>query len=229
MKRFLALLCALAAALPAPAAPSVVEAEYKIFKNGILIAYVTERFERKGESYRIDSTSLASGGLSMFVKDKVVMAAEGRFGPSGLQPLVYEDLRSNPNDSLRLTFDWAKMVLKTRRAGKEDSSPLTRGAMDRLSFLYQFMWVTRPDGYKVDMSGGRKLETFHFRKAGDPVLKTPAGTFQAVHLERIRANDREDRAQIWLAKDKGNVPVRIWFESPDGTILDQTIVELKTQ
>jgi hypothetical protein len=229
MRRLLALLSALLAALPALAAPGVVEAEYKIFKNGILIAYVTEKFERKGETYRIDSTSVASGGLKMFVQDKVVMAAEGKFGVTGLQPLVYEDLRSNPNDSVRLTFDWAKMVLRTKRAGKEESQPLTRGALDRLSFLYQFMWVTRPDGYKVEMSGGRKLETFHFRKAGEPVLKTPAGTFETVHLERIRASDREDKAQLWLAKEKGNVPIRIWFQSADGTILDQTIVELKTQ
>jgi hypothetical protein len=229
MKRLLALLATLVAALPAPAAPSVVEAEYKIFKNGILIAYVTEKFERKGETYRIDSTSVASGGLKMFVQDKVVMAAEGKFGASGLQPLVYEDLRTNPNDSVRLTFDWTKMVLKTKRAGKEESEPLTRGALDRLSFLYQFMWVARPDGYKVEMSGGRKLEAFHFRKAGEPVLKTPAGTFETVHLERIRASDREDKAQIWLAKDMGNVPIRIWFQNADGTILDQTIVELKTR
>jgi hypothetical protein len=229
MKRLLALLATLIAALPALAAPSVVEAEYKIFKNGILIAYVTEKFERKGETYRIDSTSVASGGLKMFVQDKVVMAAEGKFGASGLQPLVYEDLRTNPNDSVRLTFDWTKMVLKTKRAGKEESEPLTRGALDRLSFLYQFMWVARPDGYKVEMSGGRKLEAFHFRKAGEPVLKTPAGTFETVHLERIRAGDREDKAQIWLAKDMGNVPIRIWFQNADGTILDQTIVELKTR
>lgn len=220
---------ALFTALPALCAPSVVEAEYKIFKNGILIAYVTEKFERKGESYRIDSTSVASGGLKMFVQDKVVMATEGKFGAPGLQPLLYEDLRSNPNDSVRLTFDWPKMVLKTKRAGKEESEPLTRGALDRLSFLYQFMWVTRFDGYKVDMSGGRKLETFHFRKVGEPVLKTPAGTFETVHLERIRANNREDKAQLWLAKERGNVPIRIWFESPDGTILDQAIVELKAQ
>jgi hypothetical protein len=229
MKRLLALLTVLLAALAARAAPNVVEAEYKIFKNGILIAYVTERFERKGETYRIDSTSVASGGLKMFVQDKVVMAAEGRFGPGGLQPLVYEDLRTNPGDSVRLTFDWAKHVLVTKRAGKEESEPLARGALDRLSFLYQFMWVNRPEGYKVEMSGGRKLETFQFRKAGEPVLKTPAGTFETVHLERIRANDREDRAQIWLAKEKGNVPVRIWFESAAGIVLDQTIVELKTK
>jgi hypothetical protein len=216
-------------ALQATAAPSVVEAEYKIFKNGILIAYVTESFERKGETYRIDSTSVASGGLKMFVQDKVVMAAVGRFGAGGLQPLIYEDLRTNPNDSVRLTFDWSKMVLKTKRAGKEESEPLAPGALDRLSFLYQFMWVNRPDGYKVEMSGGRKLETFRFRKAGEPVLKTPAGTFETVHLERIRAHDLEDKAQIWLAKDKGNVPIRIWFESANGTVLDQTIVELKTK
>jgi hypothetical protein len=229
MKRLLALLATLLAGFPVLAAPSVVDAEYKIFKNGILIAYVTEKFERKGSTYRIDSTSVASGGLKMFVQDKVVMAAVGHFGAAGLQPDMYEDLRTNPADSVRLTFDWPKMLLKTRRGEKEESAPLTPGALDRLSFLYQFMWVTRPDGYKVDMSGGRKLETIRFRVSDTPVLKTPAGTFETVHLERIRASDREDRAQLWLAKDKGNVPVRIWFESPDGTILDQTIVELKTQ
>jgi hypothetical protein len=229
MKRLLALLSALVAALPALAAPSVVEAEYKIFKNGILIAYVTEKFERKGETYRIDSTSVASGGLKMFVQDKVVMAAEGKFGATAPPPRLNEHRRTTPHDSVRLTFDWAKMVLRTKRAGKEETEPLSRGALDRLSFLYQFMWVARPDGYKVAMSGGRKIEAFHFRKAGEPVLKTPAGTFETVHLERIRAGDREDKAQIWLAKDMGNVPIRIWFQNADGTILDQTIVELKTR
>ena len=229
MNRLLALLCTLLAALPALAAPGVVEAEYKIFKNGILIAYVTEKFERKGDKYRIDSSSVASGGLKMFVEDKVVMAAEGQFGASGLQPLVYEDLRSIANNSFRINFDWPKMVLTTKRAGKEETEALTRGALDRLSFLYQFMWVTHFDGYKVDMASGGKLDSFTFRKAGEPVLKTLAGTFETVHLERIRANNRQDKAQIWLAKEKSNLPVRIWFERPDGTILDQTIVELKTK
>jgi hypothetical protein len=62
-----------------------------------------------------------------------------------------------------------------------------------------------------------------------PRLDTPAGEFATVRYERVTASGRDSHAQIWLAKEHHNMPVRVVFEDASGLRLEQTITSLTTR
>lgn len=229
MKVVVALLATLLA-LAAQAAPSRVVAEYAVSKAGITIGRVIETYERTGDRYTIQSVTKSEGVLKVFVDDSLVVHSEGRFGAGGLQPLLFEQkrLRDNRRD-LRATFDWAKGVMHSEYKGEAREVALPRGTQDRLSVMYQFMNLdARRDTVEMHMSNGRRVELYTYRKTGEVRIATPAGEFDTMHFERVIDGEGQSRAQVWLAKDRFNIPVRIVFDDASGR-LDQTIVALSTE
>ena len=222
----LALWCVAAASF---ASPDDIKAVYRLSMNGILIGQVSEHFKRDANSYTIVSESRSDGVLGLFFHDTLKITSEGRITPAGLQPLKYEFSRAGDGSKTILaTFNWDINLLKSEHDGKTQDIPLEPGSQDRLSIMYQFMLSPpRRDEVKAWMTNGKKVEQYVYRKQGDAVLKTPAGDFDAVHYRRD-TKPGEDKAQLWLAKDRFFLPVRILFEDRNGT-LDQTLVTLSIQ
>ena len=235
MKRALLFVLALAslpaAVLSAAALPERIEAEYHIYKAGLLIGRVHELFVRNGDAYTIRSVTRSEGLLKIFLDDTLTVESEGRVIPEGLQPLKYEFRRANNTSrDIRATFDWKKGVMHSEYRGEAKDVDLPAGTQDRLSVLYQFMNLPQ-NGERVRMqvSNGRKVDLYTYMKTDEPRLKTPAGDFETRHYERVTETERESRAQVWVAKDRFNLPVRIVFEDSNGLSLEQTLAELRTQ
>ena len=222
----LALWCIAAASF---AAPAEIKAVYKLSMNGILIGQVSEHFKRDAISYTIVSESRPDGVLGMFFHDTLKITSEGRITPVGLQPIKYEFSRaSDGSKTILATFNWDMSLLNSEHDGKTLNIPLEPGTQDRLSIMYQFMlFPPRKNEVKAWMTNGKKIEQYVYHKQGDVALETPAGVFDALHYKRD-AKPGEDKAQLWLAKDKFFLPVRILFEDRNGT-LDQTLVTLSIQ
>jgi hypothetical protein len=220
----------LAAGWAHAASPTDVKATYKIFKNGILIGQVNEHFERDREHYRIVSETVTDGALNWFIRDKLTIISEGRITPAGLLPLSYQYARaSDESKTIRARFNWDQNVLHSDHDGKTESVELRPGTQDRLSVMYQFMLdMPRSVEVKTWMSNGKKVEQYLYRKQDDALLKTPAGEFDTVHYSRDTKSD-EDKAQLWLARDRFFLPIRIVFDDRNGNRLDQTIVSLSTR
>jgi hypothetical protein len=229
--RIFALVVACLLAVPAFAIPTEIEAVYRISTNGLAIGRVHETFVRQGAGYRIESTTRSEGILKVFRDDVVVLRSEGRFGTGGLQPLRFEQKRAgDPSRDILAEFDWEKSLLHSRYRGEEKTLALAPGTQDRLSVMYQFMnMAPGGDRVRVHMSNGRKVELYAYRKVDEPTLATPAGEFATLHYERITEGAKESRAQLWLARDRFNIPVRVVFEDASGLTLDQTIVSLTTR
>jgi hypothetical protein len=229
--KWFALLLSLSLAAPALALPTEIEAEYLIATSGIPIGRVSESYSRTGNAYRIESTTRSEGLFKLFRDDAVTLRSEGRVVPAGLQPLRFEQQRAGDRTrDILAAFDWTGSVLRSRYRGEESTHPLLPGTQDRLSILYQFMNMA-PGGNEVrlHMSNGRKVERYAYRKVDEPVILTPAGEFATVHYERITEGANEDKAQLWLAKDRYNLAVRIVFQDARGLQLEQTITSLATR
>jgi hypothetical protein len=229
--RVIALLFALALAVPALALPTEVESVYQISTGGLAIGRVTESYVRKADAYRIESTTRAEGLLKILHDDTVVLRSEGRVVAAGLQPLRFEQRRAgDPSRDVVAAFDWAGSLLRSEYRGEESTHPLPPGTQDRLSVLYQFMNMA-PGGNEVrmTMSNGRKVESYSYRKVGEPLIVTPAGEFATVHYERITEDAKEGKAQLWLAKERFNLAVRIVFQDSRGLQLEQNLVSLTTR
>lgn len=229
--RLLALTIACLAVPQALSAPAEVRAEYRISASGLTIGSVTESFVRRGDTYRIDSATRAEGALKLFRDETVLLHSEGRVVPEGLQPLRFEQRRSGDRSrDIHAQFDWAKSLLLSEYRGEESTHRLPPGTQDRLSVMYQFMYA-EPKGERVrmHMSNGRKVDLYTYRKVDEPRIETPAGRFSTLHFQRVTEGEDENRAELWLARDRFNIPVRVVFEDRHGLKLEQTLVSLTTR
>ncbi len=215
----------------AHAAPSEINAQYSLTAQGVPIGSVHESFVRKADSYSIESVTRSTGVLKLFFDDQVTLASTGRVVAGGLQPLTFSQHRaSTDKGAIRATFDWDRGLMRSEANGKVTEVPLPRGTQDRISIMYQFMNLSPgKDLVTMPMSNGKKVEYYTYRLVDEVALATPAGKFDTLHYERVTEGPKESRAQVWLARDHFNFPVRLVFDDTKGLRLEQTLVELQAR
>jgi hypothetical protein len=212
----------------AAAPPTEVTAQYTITTSGMTIGHVSETFVRKGDSYSIQSVTRSEGILKTFVDDEFTAESTGRVGSQGLQPLSYAEHRAKDNKrDLRSEFDWDKGVMRTAIHGESSEVALPKETQDRISMMYQFMNQKKfGESFAVPMADRRKIETFTYRLVEEVKITTPIGPFDTLHYERVLNDPKDTRADVWLAKDRFNFPVRVVFDDPKRFRLEQNVVAL---
>ena len=221
---------ALLASTTAPfAAPMEITAQYRVTNSGITIGRISESFVRKGDSYTIQSVTRSEGALKVLIDDQLTLESTGRFGASGLQSLEFGQRRAKDSKrDIKSTFDWDKGIMHTMLRGEHSEVSLPPDTQDRISVMYQFMNLPKYGEYVVmPMASGRRIELYTYRLVEEVKIATPAGEFQTLHYERIIDNDKDTRAEVWLAKERFNFPVRVVFDDPKGIKLEQTLENLQ--
>ncbi len=228
MKRFASFCVLLFACLAAAAQPVEVQAEYRVTNSGLTIGSIKESFVRKGDRYSIQSVTRSEGLLKAILDDQITVESSGRVGAEGLQPLEYEEHRlKDPKRDLRSTFDWDKGVMHTVLHGENSETALPNATQDRISVMYQFMNIRNfTQTLVLPISERRKIEVHVYRLVGDEKVETPLGEFDTRHYQRVVDNAKDTRADVWLAKDRFNFPVRAVFDDPKGFRVEQNVVSL---
>jgi hypothetical protein len=219
------------AAAAAAAPPMEISARYAITNSGMTIGSVKETFVRHGDSYSIQSVTRSEGVLKMFVDDQITVESTGRVGNEGLQPLAYNEHREKDTKrDLKSEFDWTRGVMRTLLHGENTEVALPAETQDRISMMYQFMNMKQfGQTLVVPMADRRKVEFFTYKLVDEGTIATPAGEFATRHYQRIVNNPKDTRADVWLAKERYNFPVRIILDDPKGFRLEQTIEALDTR
>jgi Protein of unknown function (DUF3108) len=231
MKALAALLLVVSTA--ALAIPNEITAEYTLTNHGVEIGRVNESFTRKGDTYSIQSVTRSEGILKLVFDDQIILESSGRIIEGGLKPLRFGQRRARDSSrDIAATFDWENGIMHSHFRGKDSDIPLPKETQDRISMMYQFMNLSAPrDGGEVvlAMANGRKVEHYTYRLVDEPRIKTPAGEFDTWHFKRVTFTPRESRAEVWLAKERYNFPVRVVFDDPDGLRLEQSLVALQAR
>ncbi len=230
MRTLLALVLGLAASTGALASlPTDIAAEYRLVFTGLTIGHVSETYSRSGDTYAIQSVARAEGPLKLFLDDQLTMQSSGRVVATGLQPLEFTQHRRNTSKgTVHATFDWEHGVMRSTSGGDRSEVPLPQHTQDRISIMYQFMNLKPGAGtVTMPMSNGRKVEVYTYRFVDEQPLDTPAGRFDTMHYERVTSSPEESKAQVWLAKDRFNFPVRVVFDDPKGLRVEQILVGLQ--
>ncbi len=229
MKILLALLAL--ACCTAFAAPSEITAQYQLTTKGLTIGHVSESYVRTGDNYTISSVSRSEGILKVLYDEQITLQSAGKVGAQGLQPLQFEEHRARePSHDVNATFDWERGVMQSRFKGETSQVPLPRETQDRISMMYQFMHLKPQSGnFVIAMSNGRKVEHYTYRFVDEVRIGTPMGEFATLHFERVTYGPKDNRAEVWLARDHFNFPVRVVFDDPKGLRFEQTIVTLQSR
>lgn len=222
------LFSACAALATAHAAPLKISATYGMIVNNQDVGLVKETFSRKGKTYQVRSETSAIGIFSFLSKGKILLVSRGDIGAAGLRPRHFEHHRGDdPNKAIFADFDWNKNKLSLKYDGRSETADLPAGTQDRLSLMYQFMFMPRDAKLSFPMTNGRALETYRYILVGEEKITTPIGTLQTLRYTKLRDKDDEDSTDIWLAKDKQFFPVRVLMRKKDGGQTEQIITDLE--
>jgi hypothetical protein len=210
------------------APPGIIHAHYDLFYGSIRGAIVDETFTLKQDRYTIESTSQAVGLLALFKPETIRVTSEGMLTDHGLQPLAFASTRKLDSErNTRADFDWARQeITLTNRAGKR-TLPLPAGTQDRLSAMYQFMFLAleKTDKLNFHMTNGDKLDIYNYRITHDQSVTIPLGTFKALYVASV-PEAGSNRTEIWLAAEHSNFPYKMVITDPDGSKLSQILTKL---
>lgn len=231
MKRLLLTMLLAATSLAALAAPPQrVTATYSLSRNGQEMAQVVETFAQSKGKYQIESVTTAVGIYRVLTGDAIKLFSNGLVTKSGLQPLHFEHHRGSRADKkIVADFDWRKRQATFVHDGSTETAPIPPGMQDRISLMYQFMFMSpKTPSLTIEMTNGKKVTQYEYLRTGEEALSTKAGTFQTVHLTRKR-EPGDDGTQVWLAKDKFQIPVKVVIEEDKGGRMEQVLTRLDIQ
>lgn len=227
MKRLLACFALCTSLVAHAAPPTQVDATYAIFKKGQQVGEVTETYRRKGNTYSISSETKAVGVFAWFTKGAVKYVSKGSVGTGGLRPVSFEHWRGNDAAKrVSASFDWKQHTLTLNHDGQTTTEPLPDGLQDRISMMYQFMFLPHSQG-KLELAhtNGKSIIRETYLQAGVERTMTGAGELKVLQYTRQKS-DKSESAQFWLATDRSFFPVRVEIEEQDGK-LEQVLTSLK--
>ena len=207
------------------APPGIIHAHYDLYYGSFKGATVDETFTLKQDHYTIESISRAVGLVALFKPETIRVTSEGMLTSHGLQPLVFASTRKLDSErNTRADFDWThQQITLTNRSGKR-TLPLPPDTQDRLSAMYQFMFLALQNADKLDfhMTNGDKLDIYNYLIAHDQSVTTPLGTFKALYVTSI-PEPGSNRTEIWLAAEHSNFPYKMVITDQDGSKLSQVL------
>ena len=221
-------LCAPLTALAAP--PAHIRAVYDLYKDSIRIGKIEESYARDGDRYTLTSTTTPIGLLALFKPEKVFVRSSGVIGKNGLQPQSFSHRRENDaaKDS-DAEFDWQDGKVALIHQAQRETLALPQGTQDRLSAMYQFMFLPLKDGaLDFTMTNGHKLDSYHYAVARGPNLDTPAGKFGTLYLDS-QPKPGERRTEIWLARQRHYLPCKMVITEANGGRLIQVLSEISVK
>jgi hypothetical protein len=210
--------------------PHRVSLTYDVSYNGIVAAELTEVLEHDGKRFSLVSEGRGKGIGALLYRGEARRTCSGEITSAGLRPLEFRDRRGEKPAAVA-KFDWARKTLTREHDGKVETTPMVPGLQDRLSFLYNFAFQAAPElkpgkDIKATLTDGKGVTRFHYTVAGKEMLKTPAGEFETVHLVKQR-EDKDDRGtELWFARGRDYLPVRILVIETDGVRIDQVLTRI---
>ncbi len=219
------MLCAAAPALAAP--PDSVQATYDVYKNGLRVE-IREAYTRDKDRYTLSSVWTPVGLLAILKPEKILIDSSGMIGERGLKPLLLNHRRElDESKNSRAEFDWDGKQLTLIHQAQRTVVGLPAGTQDRLSAMYQFMFLSLQGADTLDfpMTNGSKLDHYRYAITRDQTLKVPAGEFKVIHLDS-RARPGESRTEIWLATQHHNLPCKMVITEANGDRFTQVLSKL---
>ena len=165
------------------AAPDHVQVSYEIFSRGMKIGLLEENYSRNKDHYSLTSTTTPLGLLAAFKPEKLFLTSNGLVDKQGLRPQRFESKRENkPEKDLKAEFNWAETKLTLTHLEERTKLALPDGTQDRLSAMYQFMFMQLEGVSALDfaMTNGSKLDNYHYAIGAHQKLDTPAGQFDSI-------------------------------------------------
>jgi hypothetical protein len=209
-----------------PALPASLELNYALRYGDMTVGQVVKTLTRAADgNYRHRSRSRPLGAAKMFTS--VEWFEEGQFEvvQGKVRPLSFLEYRVGADKPHRHSarFDWKAQKIFY---ANWPTTPLPPGTQDQGSILYALMLNPPAPGTQqtIHISSGKKLRVYRYAHAGTETLKTTLGVIKTTVVERPPLDINSESFRVWLATDRGNLPVRISTQKRG----QETTLELET-
>jgi hypothetical protein len=230
------LMVAVAALLPTlalAAMPAPYTARYEVRRNGDRLGEATVTLKALGEGRaEFRSETIGTEGLAALAAANISERSVLRWN-RGAPETVNWNYRQKAAFKTRersLDVDAGAQRIDLRDKDKLYRPPYRAGVLDRNAVtvaLMQDLAAGRSGELRYAVPDKDTLETWVFRTGGSERLDTAMGAQRALRVERIRAGGSGRTTTLWLAQDRGYVPLRILQKEPDGETIDMRITSLR--
>ena len=224
----LALLPALAlATMPAP-----YSARYDVLRNGERQGETTVVLKATADGREFSSSTVGNEGLAALAAASVSERSLLRWREGAPETVSwnYHQKIAWKSRERSLAVDAAGRRLDLRDKDKRYSPPYRPGVLDRHAVtvaLMQDIAAGRSGELRYLVPDKDELEAWVFRTGASERIDTAVGAQRALRVERIRSDGGGRSTTLWLAQDRGYVPLRILQREPDGETIDMRITSLR--
>ena len=200
-----------------------IEVLFEFRYGGIYVGVVTDRLQIFDDGrYRIESIAEPEGAAKLLARG-IVRISEGRIDSNlGLRSEKYFYQRGK-NPPRTAEFDWKKNQLHLQEEGGESQKiSLDESGYDRLSFLYHFYFAQMADAdfavaaeSEYQITDGKRAKRYRYRLAESEMAATAMGEIPSVRLVRESGGKR---GELWLARNRGFLPLRLITEDRGATL-----------
>lgn len=206
-----------------------IETDFEVHRNNALDTISATRIVfamNKNESYKINRLVEAreSGALK---NENVQQTSEGMITGNGIQPSYFANRHESGDIEIQhADFAWSDRLVDLYSKNGKKTESVIDGMQDSISYMYQFMFSPPLLKNEITIADGREIHTYIYDLVGEDVIQTKYGELNVFYLKNI--NEREEKTELWLAKDYQNIPVKIRVTKKDGAIVEQTVIRINT-
>ncbi|HEX9673973.1 MAG TPA: DUF3108 domain-containing protein [Burkholderiales bacterium] len=175
------------------------------------IGNVVQSWEAGAGSYLLASAAETAGLIELLWPQRLRYVSRGRITRNGMQPesFLASRTRRGRNEVAEARFDWEAGRLSYGRIEDRKSAPLSAGAQDVISVIFQFVLAPpAPGRYRVPITTGSRFDVHEIEVSAEERIETPLGMLRALPVRQL-PRPGEPSFEIWLAVDYRYLPVRI--------------------
>jgi hypothetical protein len=190
------------------------------------VGSVVQSWEAGAESYLLASAAESTGLVELLWPQRLRYVSRGRITQHGMQPESFTASRTRRgrNEVAEARFDWEAGSLSYGRIEDRKSAPLSAGAQDLVSFIFQFVLAPpAPGRYRVPITTGSRFDVYEIEVSAQERIETPLGTLRALPVRQL-PRPGEATIEIWLAADYRYLPVRLRHYDRRGNFTGEQMV-----
>jgi hypothetical protein len=230
---FCLLLCAIPFSAAVAAPYSQITVEYKVSRGFFTLGTMRETYVATQNHYRITNQTRPTSLITAIKPGEAYdITSEGTITPQGLRPDTFDWVRAaDPGRNASASFDWInKTVTLTSQDGKH-TFPLPPDTQDRASVMYQFMFLAMEGAGRLDFhrTDGRKVDIYNYTVQPGGRVEVPAGTFDTLYVASVPEPDKQNRTEVWLAREHNWLPCKMVITDGDGSKYTQELTAFNAQ
>lgn len=189
------------------------DAEYALSRGMVSLGEARFRLAEQGAKgcWRYEYKAKPSMLARMFIGD-VSERSDFCIDNGVVRSQQFEFKRTDKSeDNFTLNFNWKDRVV---RSSVGEMRALDEGMVDRLAMQIAVQnWVIArngkpgPEEIRLSKVEGDRVRTYRFAITGTETVKTPAGSFETVRVERV--GDPKKSTRFWLAPSRDWLAVKV--------------------